>query len=325
MMKKILSIGEATLDCFIFLKDAEVRCQLHDANCMLCINYADKILAENLVFTVGGNAANTSVSFARLGLESQLYSVVGDDDNGRRILDSLSKDNVDQRYIQHFPGMTSYSTVIVFQKERTILIYHEPREYSLPNFDPVDWVYLTSMGKDYLTAYEKTLAFIKKTGAKLSFNPGSFQLKDGIGTLKKYFSATEALFVNKEEAMMLTEQPASATIATLAEALYDFGIRIVNITDGPNGAYCFDGHSLLFLDIIPSEVVQRTGCGDAYGAGFTAAILRGENIDEAMRWGMANAAGVVSQIGPQTGLPTRDRLLELLNDNPKIVPKTIRR
>ena len=324
-MKKILSIGEATLDCFIFLKDAEVRCQLHDANCMLCINYADKILAEKIAFTVGGNAANTAVSFARMGLESQLYSVIGDDDNGRKILEALTKEGVDQRYIQQFPGMTSYSTAIVFQKERSILVYHEPRDYNLPNFEPVDWVYLTSMGKNYLPAYEKALTFVKKNNAKLSFNPGSFQLKDGVGVLKKFFAATEVLFVNKEEAQMLTEQPASAKISSLAEALYDYGIRIVNITDGPNGAYCFDGQSLLFLEIIPSEIVQRTGCGDAYGAGFTAALLCGEHIDEAMRWGMANAAGVVSQIGPQTGLLSREQLLEMLNDHPTIVPRTIKR
>jgi len=324
-VKKILSVGEATLDCFVFLKDAEVRCQLNQKNCMLCIHYADKILADKLVFTVGGNAANTSVSFARLGLDSQLYSVVGDDDNGRKILSALEKEGVDQRYIQHFEGMTSYSTAIVFQGERSLIVYHEPREYHLPNFEPVDWVYLTSMGKNYKTAYEKVLAFVKKTGAKLSFNPGSFQLKDGIEVLKKYFAVTEALFVNKEEAMLLTELPASASIAELAEALYDYGVKIVNITDGPKGAYCFDGRELLFLDIIPSDVVQRTGCGDAYGAGFTAALLHGETIDEAMRWGMANAAGVVTKIGPQTGLLTKDQLHELLNDYPKIVPRTVRR
>jgi sugar/nucleoside kinase (ribokinase family) len=292
---------------------------------MLCIHYADKILAEKLVFTVGGNAANTSVSFARLGLASQLYSVVGNDDNGRRILEALEKEGVDQRYIQKFSGMTSYSTAIVFQSERSLLVYHEPREYHLPNFEPVDWVYLTSMGKDYKVAYEKVLAFVKKTGAKLSFNPGSFQLKDGIGVLKKYFAATEVLFVNKEEAMQLTEHPASSSIATLSEALYDYGVKIVVITDGPNGAYCFDGHELLFLEIIPSNVIQRTGCGDAFGAGFTAALLHGETIDEAMRWGMANAAGVVTKVGPETGLLTKAEMREMLSDYPKIVPKTIRR
>lgn len=324
-MKKVLSIGEATVDCFIFLKDAEVRCQLNHANCLLCIHYADKILAEKLVFTVGGNAANTAVSFARLGLESQLYSVVGKDDNGRKIVEALEKEGVDQRYIQKFDGMTSYSTAIIFQGERSLLVYHEPRQYRLPPLEPVDWVYLTSMGKDYQRAYEKVLVFIKKTGAKLSFNPGSFQLKDGVAAIKKYFSVTEALFVNKEEAMLLTEQSASASIRDLAEALYDYGVKLVNITNGPNGAYCFDGQSLLFLNIIPSEIAQRTGTGDAYAAGFTAALLHGETIDEAMRWGMANAAGVVMKIGPQTGLLTKDQLREMLNDYPKIVPKTVRR
>ncbi|MEK7202260.1 MAG: carbohydrate kinase family protein [Patescibacteria group bacterium] len=324
-MKKILSIGEATLDCFVFVKDAEIRCELNKANCMFCVRYAEKILADKLVFTVGGNAANTAVSFSRLGLDSQLYSVIGDDGNGEMIQKSLKKDGVDLKYLQQFEGMTSFSTVIVFQGERSILIYHEPREYHLPKIDPVDWVYLTSLGKDYPRAYEKVLAFVKKTGAKMSFNPGSFQLKDGVSALKKYFAVTECLFVNKEEATHLTEMPASASIAQLSEALYDYGIKIVNITDGPNGAYCFDGHELLFQDIIPADVTQRTGCGDAYGAGFTAALLHGETIDEAMRWGMANAAGVVTKIGPQTGLLTKDQLRELLNDYPKIVPKTVRR
>lgn len=323
-MKKVLSVGEATLDCFVFLDDAEVRCELHHANCMLCVHYADKILAKKLVFTVGGNAANTAVSFARLGLTSQLYSVLGSDDNGRRINEALESEGVDRRYIQTFDGMTSYSTAIIFQKERSLLVYHEPREYNLPNFEPVDWVYLTSMGKNYRSAYEKVFTFIKKTGAKLSFNPGTFQLKDGVDVLKKYFAVTEALFVNKEEAMLLTEQSATASVRDLAEALYDYGIKLVNITDGANGAYCFDGHSLLYMGIIPVDAVQRTGTGDAYGAGFTAALLHGESIDEAMRWGMANAAGVVGKIGPEEGLLTREQMRAMLSDHPKIVPKAFR-
>lgn len=324
-MKKIISIGEATLDCFVFLKDAEVRCELHHANCMLCINYADKILPEKIVFSTGGNGANTAVSFARLGLHSQLYTIVGNDNNGRQILDDFRTEGIDDKYIQVNDEMTSYTTGIIFQSERTLLVYHVPHQYHLPSFEPVDWVYLTSMGKNYKSAYDKVLTFIKTTGAKLSFNPGSFQLKDGVVALKKYLAVTEVLFVNKEEAMHLTEQPASASFGDLAEALYDYGVKIVNITDGPNGAYCFDGHELLFLGIIPSVVAQRTGTGDAYGAGFTAALLHGESIDEAMRWGMANAAGVVSKVGPEMGLLTKDQLREMLADYPKIVPKTIRR
>jgi len=324
-MKTVLSIGEATLDCFVFLKDAEVRCELHQANCMLCVHYADKILAEKLVFAVGGNAANTAVSFARLGLGSQIFSVIGDDDNGRRIASQFKHEGVDQRYVKMDEKMTSYTTAICFQNERSLLVYHEPREYLLPNFEPVDWVYLTSMGKGYRPAYEKVAAFVKKTGAKMSFNPGSFQLKAGVTDLKPYFALTEVLFINKEEAMLLTESSATTPVRHMAEALYDMGVKLVNITDGPNGAYCFDGQTLLFLDIIPIDPVERTGTGDSYGAGFTAAILHGETVDEAMRWGMANAAGVVSHIGPETGLLTKAQMHEMLSDHPDIVPKTVRR
>ncbi len=324
-MKKVLSIGEATIDCFVFLDDAEVRCELHHANCMLCVRYADKILAKKLVFAVGGNATNTAVSFARLGLESQLYSVIGKDDNGRKITDQLKKEGVDDRYLEFTDGMTSYTTAISFQGERSLLIYHEPRTYHLPKFEPVYWVYLTSMGKNYHSAYEKILTFVKKTGAKLSFNPGTFQLNAGLNALKPYLAVTEALFINKEEAMQITESSASTSIRTMAEAIYDLGVRIVNITDGPAGAYCFDGHALQFLDIIPLDPVERTGCGDAYGAAFTAALLHGETIDEAMRWGMANAAGVVSNIRPETGLLTKVQVQDLLDDYPKIVPKVVRR
>jgi len=103
------------------------------------------------------------------------------------------------------------------------------------------------------------------------------------------------------------------------------GVKIVNITDGPRGAFCFDGHQLLFQDIIPIDPVERTGTGDSYGAGFTAALLHGETIDEAMRWGMANAAGVVSNIGPETGLLTKAEMRSMLSDHPKIVPKVVRR
>ncbi|HUD20818.1 MAG TPA: hypothetical protein VMQ44_02000, partial [Candidatus Saccharimonadales bacterium] len=68
-MKKILSIGEANLDSFIFLSESNAHLDLNKTRCELCIRYADKTLADDLIFSAGGNAANTAVAFARLGLE----------------------------------------------------------------------------------------------------------------------------------------------------------------------------------------------------------------------------------------------------------------
>jgi sugar/nucleoside kinase (ribokinase family) len=323
-MKKVLSVGEATLDSFIFVSDANVHCNIDKSKCEFCINYASKIMADNVEFHVGGNAANTAVSFSRLGFHSQLYSMRGDDWIGKVIDEQLHKEGVDCRYVDVEKGPTSYATALVFHGERNLVIYHVPREYRLPDFDDVDWVYLTSMGKAYDGAYDKVVSFVKKCGAKVSFNPGTFQLKAGVESLKKILNVTEVLFVNKEEAQLLTELPASAKLREIAEALFDLGPNVIVITDGPKGAYTFDGHQLLYCDIFPIEVVERTGAGDSFASGFTAALLNGEDIGEAMRWGMANSAGVVSKVGPEQGLLTKDEMAEMLNDNYKIQPKEIR-
>lgn len=323
-MKTILSIGEATLDSFMFVHDANVHCTLDKKKCEFCLNYADKIMADDLVFSVGGNAANTAVSFSRLGHRSQLYSVRGDDWIGEQIHKTLVKENIDPKYLVVEEGPSSFANAIVFQGERNLVIYHVPREYYLPGFEPVDWVYLTSMGKAFMPAYNKAIKYIKDNKIKLSFNHGSNQLKAGLETLIPILKETTCLFLNTDEARTLTGLPAESTIREMSEKLYDLGPDVVVITDGAGGGYAFDGRQLLFCDIFPAKVIERTGAGDSFAAGFTAAMLDGQDISEAMRWGMANSAGVVGKIGPEAGLLTKEEMEEALDKNSGIQAKVVR-
>jgi len=312
------------MDVFVFVNEASVNCTVDKEKCLISFRYADKIPVERVEFSVGGNAANTAVTFSRLGFASALFSMVGDDNLGKQITDSLEKDKVDCRYIQQYSGPTSYTTALVYQGERTLLVHHVPHDYNLPDFDPVDWVYLTSMGKSYLMAYEKVLRYVKAHRPRVSFNPGTFQLRDGPNKLKPYFQVTDILFVNREEAMQLTEQPASASFLKLGQLLFDMGPKVVVITDGPRGAYCFDGRELLYCEAFPIEVVERTGAGDSYGSGFTSAILEGKSLEEAMLWGMANSTGAIKEVGPQKGLPKRSELLDLIAKYKHIKPRRVR-
>ncbi|MEK7548325.1 MAG: carbohydrate kinase family protein [Patescibacteria group bacterium] len=319
-MAKILSVGEATLDCFMFVSDANVHCSIDKSKCEFCLNYADKVMADKMKFTVGGNAANTAVSFARLGLESFAYAVIGDDWSGDQIRHQLDREKVSCDYLIVEKGQTSFTVGLVFQGERTLVIHHVPRNYQLPKFKPVDWIYLTNLGLDFQDSYRRVLHFAADSQAKITFNPGTYQLKAGLKVLKPVLAKTEALFLNKEEAQLLTELPGSASMRQLAEALYDLGPKIINVTDGPEGAYAFDGQRLLFCDIFPIEVVERTGTGDAYSSAFTAALASGLEIEQAMRWGMANSAGVVNKIGPQEGLLTDEELASMLNKHRRVQP-----
>ncbi len=322
-MKKILSIGEATLDSYIFLSDANVHCNVDKTKCEFCVNYTDKMVADDLIFSVGGNAANTAVAFSRLGFESQLFSVRGNDWIGRQIAETLTRESIDTRYVSEVEGATSYATALIFQGERQLIVYHVPRKYRLPNFETVDWVYLTSMGADWKHAYEKVLPFVKNNKIRMSFNPGSFQLKAGLTELKPYLKITEVLFLNRQEVLTLLDREPSTTIRRLAEELYDLGPKIVVITDAEKGAYAFNGTELLHCQIFKSCIVERTGCGDSFGAGFTAALLHGEDMAEAMRWGMANSSSVIGSVGSQKGLLNREKMAEVLNDNFKTVPKKL--
>jgi len=86
----------------------------------------------------------------------------------------------------------------------------------------------------------------------------------------------------------------------------------VVVTDGSHGAYGFDGRELLFQPIYPLKVVERTGAGDAFSTGFTAALVSGEDLKEALRWGTVNAAFVTQKVGTQAGLLKKAELQKVL-------------
>ena len=66
------------------------------------------------------------------------------------------------------------------------------------------------------------------------------------------------------------------------------------------------------MEIVKVDVVGKTGAGDAYTAGFLAAVLNGQLIEEAMRWGALDGASVIQKIGAEEGLLTKLELEEKL-------------
>ena len=98
-MLDLLSIGDATLDTFVKLKEASVMCTLEKERCMLCLSFADKIPIVRLDQKVAGNALNNAVGSARLGLKVALYTILGQDDTGRRILNRMDKERISKKYV----------------------------------------------------------------------------------------------------------------------------------------------------------------------------------------------------------------------------------
>ncbi|MBI4451611.1 carbohydrate kinase family protein [Candidatus Woesearchaeota archaeon] len=315
-MLDVISIGDVTEDVFLQVDEAELHCEDKRKACMLCLTFADKIPVKRVDKLIGGNAGNAAIGSARLGLKAALYAEVGDDDQGRRIQQSLKINSVATQYFFLRKGQkTNYSAIINYEAERTILVHHEPRKYSMPRFAAARWVYLTSMGKGSKPLLKRVLDYSCRNNAGLVVNPGTYQLRLGLKALRPVISSSAVTALNAEEAIFLLGKPKD--FQKLCKALYDAGCRVAVVTDGPNGSYAYDGTTYWYCPIFDVPIIERTGCGDAYSTAFMAALAYGHPVQEAMRWGTLNAASVLQRIGPQEGLMRLKQLLAVLSRHPK--------
>lgn len=305
---ELLSIGDVTLDVFLEPTESQSLCVLDQKECFICFSYGDKIPVKNIDYSVGGNAANNAVGTRRLGVKTGLVATLGGDSTGNQIVEKIEKEGVDMGFVVQQPvAGSNYSTVVRYAGERTIFTYHAPRSYEFPVKLPVTpWVYLTSMGESFQPFYNHFIDFIqshKNDGIKLAFNPGSWQLRAGLDILKPVLQACYIIYVNRQEAERLTQsQDSQNKEKDLLKNLSSLGPKVCIITDGSNGSYVYDGTRFLKCGVLPVDAYERTGAGDAFGAGYLAAIIKGKSSEEALLWGSVNSASVIGYVGSQAGL-----------------------
>jgi sugar/nucleoside kinase (ribokinase family) len=248
---------------------------------------------------------------------------MGADQTNLMTLDFLKKENVDSKYVKAHKGVQSaYSAVLNLQGEKTILVSYIPKKYQLPKGLKTKWIYMSEMGSGYEQLYKELVTYIKKTGAKLGFNPGNTQIAERKQALYDLIQHTQVLIVNVEEGQRIARTK-TKDIKTLAKKLFKLGAKELIITDGRKGSYGYDGTTLYQSDIYPGPRVEATGAGDSFAAAYIGARMYGKSMEEGLRWGAVNSAEVVLHIGPTPGLLRKGqiehRLRKAKTFNPKIV------
>lgn len=327
-MFDLISIGDARIDNFVHLPKAHIMCSLNKETCEICLRYGDKIPIDDVKSLTAGNNNNNAIGAARLKMKVALYGNIGGDANGKMILDHLKKEGVETRYVVINKDIsTEQSIVINYQGERTILVYHYPWDYNLPDLDNTKWVYFSSVSFSFSKTplISQIERYLERIGASLVYTPGTHQLNYGVKKNPRLLSLTRVFIVNKEEAKKVLgiNEDKKVDIKKLLKSLADLGPKMVVITDGSDGSYGFDGEKYFQIGLFPAKLMEMTGSGDAYATGLIAGLFHGNSLDEAMRWGAANGAAVVEQIGPQAGLLTYNKMQEKLKENSKILAKEI--
>jgi ribokinase len=319
----IIAIGDTTQDIFLDMDDLSVMCDLDGDNCRICFDYADKIPVNKKTDVAAvGNAANHAIGAGRLGLKTGIYTVVGNDDQGQKAKKIFSENGVVTDYMAFDKkNGTNLSIVINYKGERTIFVYHEPREYKLPELPETEWVYLTSAsGEGVSLLHEQVVPYLDDNkDVKLAFNPGTFQMNLGRKKLIPLLERTEILFLNREESKRVLEVD-TVDVEKLVSGFHSIGVKKMVLTDGPDGVYVSDGTEISFLKIFRGPVIERTGCGDAFGSGFLSALVKGKTIQEAMLWGNGNSTSVLQHIGAREGLLREDGIEKILKENSDITP-----
>ncbi|MEK7681089.1 MAG: carbohydrate kinase family protein [Patescibacteria group bacterium] len=327
-MYNVITIGDAIIDTHVMIDNASVECDINKSNCKLCLNYAQKIPITDSFQSVGGNAANVAIGIKKLGLNSDILTSVGNDSNGKIVLEQLKHHGVPSDLVfTDEKSKTRYGIALNFKGERTILSYHQKRKYVFPEEMPeTDWIYYSSLSDGFEDLQNKLVSFLKKHASiRLAFNPGSFQLKNSLNLVKEILPSVNLLIVNLEEAERIigsTIQKEKGVVAILHKLLFT-GAREVVITDGAGGAWAGNEEEIWYLKSFPVDVVSKTGAGDAFSSGYLAARINGHDLSAALSWGIANSCAVIGQVGAQKGLLDQKGIKKMISKFSSIKPKKV--
>ncbi|OGJ62164.1 hypothetical protein A3A67_00980 [Candidatus Peribacteria bacterium RIFCSPLOWO2_01_FULL_51_18] len=323
---RIVSIGGATYDLFLYMGDGLVE---QGGEVRLAVG--GKIPVKQLVESSGGGACNTSVGFARLGLDAAFCGVVGSDQWGEKMLKTLQNEGVDTSSATIVENETSSFSIILslLSGDRTILYTPGANEHldhatlDLEKIKKTDAVYLNHLSENSCSLQDDIVAtLVNHPDIWLSWNPGGPQIKNGIRGRDEaaLLQVTNLLLLNLEEALAFTgEKNSMAAIDILLQA----GARNVCVTDAEKGVTGGTGEHVFHYPVLPVKVVETTGAGDAFGVGSTWALLSGLQLPEALMAGTLNSAGVIGAIGAQTGLLNENQIRKKMLANP-LKPELIR-
>jgi len=320
MKYEIICIGSASLDVFISSQSKDMEFEKIHKHQDVCLPIGSKILLNAIHTGIGGGGVNTAVSFARLGFKTALLAKIGKDPNADTIKKELKKEKV------HFigpekKGQTGYSIIITrLLNNRTILSYKgindklQTKEVFWKKMQ-AKWFYLgTMLGQSHKTQ-NKIAQYAKKNKIKVIFNPSLYLAEKGMRYLKPILDACNILVLNKEEAQALTGL--MAEMPTLLKTLQK-KIPLVVITDGPRGAFAYDGKTIYSMYPKQVKVTDPTGAGDSFASAFLAATIHGKDIPTALKWGAAQANSVIQHYGATNVLLTKKEIEKKAKTNSTI-------
>ncbi|MFZ5911140.1 MAG: PfkB family carbohydrate kinase [Chloroflexota bacterium] len=233
----------------------------------------------------GGNAVNVAVHLERAGCPTAYIGAIGDDENGKKLLQDINREGVDTTHVKVYPGQHTACTHIRLSETKE-------RQFVYEDFGPKDVFALDEADIAFIQGHrlvhntwqggtEKYLPRFKQSNILVSQDYGERYTPDFVDRTIAYVDV--AFFSMPEDAGQDMRQ--------LAEQMKGRGLRLVVVTQGLNGSIAFDGN-FYFQPAIPVKVADTLGAGDAFIGAFLANWLDHKEIADCMK--------VAAQVASQT-------------------------
>lgn len=273
----------------------------------------------------GGSAANTIYGLAKLGVSTGFCGAVGDDEEGKILLNDFRGVGVDTSQVLVKPKARTGSVLCLSDRGGKRSLYVRPGANSRLDLDDLDFSYINQAGILHLSSFADDSQFQLSLGliirldssAKLSFAPGALYAVKGLDALAPLLRCTHLLFINQSELQQLTGED----VKEGAQKCLQAGCRIVVVTLGKGkklgkttaASYVRDAENEYVIEPSSRDMtaeVDTTGAGDAFAAGFLYGLVNNKRPEDCGRLGDFLAKFCISNTGARQGLPTLDELAQ---------------
>jgi ribokinase len=272
----------------------------------------------------GGSSANTIYALGRLGARCGFIGVVGNDPDGKALIASMESAGVETQHIRVDSVAPTGAVLGLSDRTGRRSLYVAAGANNRLNESDIDTNYLNTSTIVHMSSFVKDDLFsllvdsIRKLSrdVKFSFSPGSLYSSKGMKALSPLLERTDVLFINRTELEAMSgtsytkgawdciKRGCSKVVVTLGRGLQVTDKRTI-------ASYIRDSNREYQVDAIKMEwqpVIETTGAGDAFAAGFLFGYLKGKTLNECAVAGDIVAHFSIGKKGARSGLPASDEL-----------------
>jgi sugar/nucleoside kinase (ribokinase family) len=281
------------------------------------------VLADQLVLTIGGCAANVAVDLVKQGVRAAVVGRVGGDVFGKVVAEMLRDAHVDVSALQVTPGVDTSQTLIVNVAGEDRRFIHTFGANGLFRASDIPLERVGHCRILYLGGYllmeqvvpeelRKVFAAARQAGVKTVLDVVTPGPAEYMSRLEPVLPQVDVFLPNNHEGELMTGEKDPSR---QAEIFHRLGVGTSIITVGDQGAVLVGDQVRLRSGTFRLPFVDGTGGGDAFAAGYMTGLLRGLDAEGCLRLGSALGASCVRAIGTTTGVFTAAECEQFLREN----------